>query len=55
MRPAAALILPPVRLLLSRSLKGVFDLRPALSAVQGGYCLNSRQLEGIANTLAGKS
>jgi hypothetical protein len=32
-------------------LKGVFDLRPALEAVQGGYVLTAKQLEGLADTL----
>ena len=34
-----------------RSLKGVFDLRPALEAVLGGYVLTAKQLEGLADTL----
>ncbi|KAG1678593.1 hypothetical protein FOA52_012600 [Chlamydomonas sp. UWO 241] len=34
------------------SLAGVYDLRPALSAVASGYCLNARQLEGIAASLS---
>eukprot|EP00955_Chlamydomonas_euryale_P038981 351270-Chlamydomonas_euryale.AAC.1 len=33
------------------SLKGVYDLRPALDAVAGGFCLTARQLEGIASSL----
>ncbi|GAX74806.1 hypothetical protein CEUSTIGMA_g2253.t1 [Chlamydomonas eustigma] len=33
------------------SLKGVFDLRPALEAVCEGFLLSEKQLEGIADTL----
>jgi DNA mismatch repair protein MutS2 len=33
------------------SLRGVFDLRPALEAVEGGYVLTAKQLEGLADTL----
>ena len=29
----------------------MFDLRPALEAVRGGYLLTARQLEGVSDTL----